>query len=224
MKGKAIFSWSGGKESALALHEFRKNEHYEITALLTTVTEDYQRTSMHGVRRILLEEQARRAGLPLEEIFISKNATSEEYGSKMRKVLEKHLASGVSSVVFGDVFLEDVRKYREKNLSGIGMKAVFPIWQKDTGELARAFINLAFKAVTTCVDTNFLDKTFVGREFDERFLSDLPSGVDPCGENGEFHSFVYAGPVFRENVRFKKGETVLRGNRFYYCDLLPLAK
>jgi len=205
----------------LALHEFRKNEHYEITALLTTVTEDYQRTSMHGVRRVLLEGQVRSVGLCLEEVFIAKNTTNEEYGSKMRKTLERHLASGVSSVVFGDVFLEDVRKYREKNLSELGMKAVFPIWQRNTAELARSFIKLGFKAITTCVDGKFLDKTFAGRQFDERFLSELPRGVDPCGENGEFHSFVYDGPLLSERVRFKKGEIVLRDNRFHYCDLLP---
>jgi len=216
-----LLSWSGGKDSAFALHEVLKNKRFEVAALLQTVTRDYRRSSMHGVRRILLKRQARSVGIPLEEIQISKNITSEEYARVMRKVLKKHLAGGISSVVFGDVFLEDVRKYREKNLSELGMKAVFPIWQRDSAQLARSFIKLGFKAITTCVDGKFLDKTFVGRQFDERFLSELPKSTDPLGENGEFHSFVYDGPLLRERVRFKKGAIVLRDGRFHYCDLLP---
>lgn len=223
-KKKAIVAWSGGKESALALHEFQKNGDYEILALLTTVTKDYDRISMHGVRRILLEEQASSLGFPLEKVFISKNTSNEEYESKMREALERYQIAGVSYVVFGDVFLEDVRKYREEKLSKIGMKGIFPIWKRDTSKLAHAFINLGFKSIITCVDSNCLGKTFVGRAFDERFLSELPSGVDPCGENGEFHSFVYDGPIFQKRISYKKGEIVLRDNRFYYCDLIPVRK
>jgi len=219
MKKKALFSWSGGKDSAFALYEILKDKKYEIASLLTTVNEAYQRSSMHGIRRVLLEEQARALGFPLEEVFISKNSSSEEYETKMRETLGKYLASGVSSVIFGDVFLEDVRKYREDKLSKVGMEAVFPIWKRDTGRLARSFIKLGFKAVTTCVDTKFLGKGFVGRDFDEQFLRELPPAVDPAGENGEFHSFVYAGPLFRNEVAFTKGEVVLRDKRFYYCDL-----
>ena len=217
-----LVCWSGGKESALALWEIAKAESYEIAVLLTTVTEDYDRISMHGVRRSLLERQAEALGITLEKVFISKDASNEEYESKMRGVLAKYLAAGVSSVVFGDIFLEDARKYREEKLSKIGMKAIFPMWKADTAELAHRFIDLGFKAVITCVDSSVLDKQFVGRCFDEQFLSELPSGVDPCGENGEFHCFVYDGPIFRERILHTIGEVVLRERRFYYCDLCPV--
>ncbi len=222
MKVKVILAWSGGKDSALALYELQKTENYEVAALLTTITRDYDRTSMHGLRRILLERQAKSLGFALEKVFISKNTTNEEYESKMREALAKYLTAGVSSVVFGDIFLEDVRKYREDNLSKIGMKAIFPVWKSDTTELAHTFIDSGFKAVVTCVDSNVLDKVFVGRVFDEQFLSELPATVDPCGENGEFHSFVYDGPIFGERILHTIGEVVLRENRFYYCDLMPL--
>ena len=219
-----IVSWSGGKDSALALHELAKTENYEVMSLLTTVTQEYDRTSMHGLRRVLLERQAESLGLALEKVYISKNSSNEEYESKMREVLAKYLTAGVSSVVFGDIFLEDVRKHREEKLSEIGMKAIFPIWKRDTTELARRFIDSGFKAVIICVDSNILDKMFVGRVFDEQFLSELPATVDPCGENGEFHSFVYDGPIFSERIGHTIGEIVLRENRFYYCDLIPLEK
>jgi len=222
MKEKVILSWSGGKDSALALYELEKTESYEIAALLTTVTQGYDRISMHGVQRILLERQAECLGFPLEKVFISKDSSNEDYESKMREVLEKYVNDGVSCVVFGDIFLEDVRKYREDNLSKMGMKGIFPIWRRDTRELAHTFIDLGFTAVITCVDSDVLDKTFIGKAFDESFLSKLPSTVDPCGENGEFHSFVYDGPIFREPILHAKGEVVLRENRFYYCDLTPL--
>lgn len=218
---KAILSWSGGKDAALALHELQSQGKYEISALLTTVTEQYDRVSMHGVRSTLLELQAEYLGLPLEKVFISKDASNEEYDSRMRQVLEKYSTAGASAVVFGDVFLDDVRKYREDNLSKAGMMGLFPLWKRDTAELALEFIDLGFEAVVTCVDTNALDKSFVGRSFDRRFLSDLPPDVDPCGENGEFHSFVYGGPIFRHRIPCKKGEIVLRDDRFYYCDLIP---
>ena len=222
MTEKVILSWSGGKDSALALHVLQRAGNYEILALLTTVTEDYDRISMHGVRRTLLEEQAASLGFPLEKVFISRNTTNEEYGAKMREVLERYLVVGVSSVVFGDIFLEGIREYREDNLSKIEMKGVFPLWGRNTTEVAHTFIGLGFQAVTTCVDSNALDKRFVGRVFDEQFLSDLPAAVDPCGENGEFHSFVYDGPTFKERILHTKGEIVLRDNRFYYCDLIPV--
>lgn len=221
MVEKIILSWSGGKDSALALYEIMKIEDYELVAMLTTITRDYDRISMHGVRRILLEMQAESLGHRLEEVFISKDGTDEEYSSKMREVMSKYLNLGATSVVFGDIFLEDVRRYREENLAKLGMKGIFPLWNSDTHELARKFIGLGFKSIVACVDSKFLGKRFVGRAFDERFLSELPSTVDPCGENGEFHSFVYDGPIFRRSVNFKKGETVFRDNRFYYCDLIP---
>ncbi len=218
---KVIFSWSGGKDGALALYELAKTQKYQIAALLTTIAWDYDRISMHGVRRVLLEQQAESLGFALEKVFISKNSSNEEYESKMRQVLVKYLTAGVRSVAFGDVFLEDVRKHRENNLSKLGMKAILPIWQRDTTELAHTFINLGFKAVITCVDSNVLDKTFIGRAFDEQLLSKLPSTVDPCGENGEFHSFVYDGPIFQKRISHTTGEVVLRENRFCYCDLIP---
>ena len=219
---RALLSWSSGKDSARALHEIRETGQVEIVALLTTVTSDYDRISMHGVRRVLLEQQADALGLPLEEVFISANTSNEEYGAKMQALLERYAQVDVSAVVFGDIFLEDVRRYREEKLAQVGMRGLFPLWGKDTGELARAFIDLGFQAVTTCVDSHLLDRTFVGRDIDEQFLADLPPNVDPCGENGAFHSFVYNGPVFRKAIAYAKGEVVLRDNRFYYCDLLPV--
>ena len=176
---------------------------------------------MHGFRRILLERQTESLNLPLHKIFISKGVSNEEYESKMQGVLAKYQLIGVSSVVFGDVFLEDVKKNREDNLSRIGMKGIFPIWKRNTTRLAHKFIDLGFKAIIACVDSNALEETFVGRVFDEQFLSELPPNVDPCGENGEFHSFVYDGPIFSERILYKKGEITLRDNRFYYCDLIP---
>jgi len=221
MKEKVVFSWSGGKDSARALYEIKRSGNYEVAALLTTVTADFDRISMHGVPRILLEQQARSLGVPLEKFFITKGISNEEYESKMRVVLEKYLARGVKSVVCGDIFLEDLKKYREDNLAKIGMKGIFPIWKQDSRQLALSFIKLGFKAIVTCVDSSVMGKEFSGRAFDEDFLSDLPSGVDPCGENGEFHSFVYDGPIFAEPLSFIKGGIVLRDNRYYFCDLIP---
>ena len=218
---KALFTWSGGKDSAMALYELQKSGDYEVAALLTTVTEDYDRSSMHGVRSILLERQAESLGIPAEKIYITRESSDKEYEEKMRSKLTSCKNRGISSVVFGDIFLEDLRKYREENLSRIGMKGVFPIWKRDTRELAHTFVDLGFKAVITCVDSRVLDKRFVGREFDGHFLTELPDAVDPCGENGEFHSFVYEGPIFRQKILFSRGETVLRDNRFYYHDLIP---
>ncbi|MGD0804649.1 MAG: diphthine--ammonia ligase [Candidatus Bathyarchaeia archaeon] len=221
MVQKAVFSWSGGKDSALALYEIKKTEAYEVLRLMTTVTEEYDRVSIHGVRRMLLEEQAASLGFPLDMVFISRSISDAEYVVKMEGVLSEYLTVGVSSIVFGDIFLEEVRRYREDNLSKVGMKGIFPNWKKDTSELAKTFIDLGFKAIITCVDSKALDKKFVGRVFDEQFLSDLPSSVDPCGENGEFHSFAYDGPIFQRRIRFETGEVVFREGRFYYCDLLP---
>jgi len=220
MKEKILFTWSGGKDSVLALVELLKDTEYDIVALVTTITADYDRVSMHGVRRVLLEQQVNSLGFPLEEVFLSKDTSLEGYGLKMCQMLEKYQDAGVSTVVFGDIFLEDVRKYREDNLLKIGMKALFPLWKQDTSDLAKGFIAKGFKAIITCVDSTVLDTSFAGRFFDRRFLSDLPSSVDLCGENGEFHSFVFNGPIFKKPIRFTKGETVFRDNRFYYCDLV----
>jgi len=215
---KVAVSWSGGKDSALALHEIGKNPGYEIAGLLTTVTEDYHRISMHGVPEVLLERQANSIGLPLSKVFISKNGSNEEYQSKMEEVTRKLQRSGVSAVIFGDVFLEDVRRYREANLSEVGMKGIFPLWGKDN--LPQTFIDLGFKAIVTCIDAKALDKRFVGKMFDKKFLAELPASVDPNGENGEFHSFAFEGPIFREKVCYEAGEVVKRDS-FYFCDLVP---
>ena len=221
MAEKLVFCWSGGKDSALALSKLRQDPAYEVVALLTTVTEGFDRISMHGVRTALLEQQAASVGLPLEKVYISRQASNQEYESRMRDALQKFKRQGVSAVAFGDIFLEDLRKYREENLAREGLRGVFPLWKCDTTELARHFISSSFRTVICCVDTQVLSQSFAGREFDERFLADLPAGVDPCGENGEFHSFAYAGPCFRKPVAFTRGEVVLRDNRFCYCDLVP---
>ena len=213
-----LVSWSGGKDSALALYEISQSQRYEIAGLLTTVTEDYHRISMHGVPEILLEKQVNSIGLTLSKVFISKNGSNEEYESKMKEVLLKFQESGVFAVVFGDIFLADVRKYREENLAKVGMKGVFPIWGKDN--LPQTFIDLGFKAIVTCVDAKVLDKEFVGKLFDKKFLAELPANVDPNGENGEFHSFVFDGPIFRDKIPYKIGKVVKRDS-FYFCDLQP---
>jgi uncharacterized protein (TIGR00290 family) len=222
MRQKVLLSWSGGKDAALALYQLHRSEEHQVTGLLTTVTREYDRISMHGVRRVLLERQAKSVGLPLETVLISKSNSEEQYERAMRAVLEKQLAAGVTAVAFGDILLEDVRRYREDKLSSIGMEAVFPLRDRDTTELSHSFLRLGFEAVVTCVDSEALDPAFVGRDFDLQFLTDLPAGVDPCGENGEFHTFVYAGPVLHDTIPLARGKVVLRDNRFYYCDLIPI--
>jgi uncharacterized protein (TIGR00290 family) len=201
-----------------------KTQKYQVSALLTTITEGYDRISMHGVRRILLEQQVAALGFPLEKVLIPQNASNEEYEANMGRMLAKYKQAGVNSVVFGDIFLEDLRKYREDKLASLDMHGIFPLWKRETRELARSLNVLGFKAITTCVDNQHLGRQFVGRQIDQQFLAELPATVDPCGENGEFHSFVYAGPIFKESVAFTLGEVVLRENRFYYCDLVPVER
>jgi uncharacterized protein (TIGR00290 family) len=214
-------SWSSGKDSAMALYELLKNQDFEVVGLLTTVTADYDRISMHGVRRVLLEQQAESIGLPLEKVMITKDTNYEEYGNIMSQALQKYSDMGVTHVAFGDLFLEDLRQYREEKLALVGLKGMFPIWKRDTTELSRTFIDLGFKSVITCVDTQHLDGSFVGRLYDRQLLSELPSSVDPCGENGEFHSFAFDGPIFKHPVKHTLGEIVLRDNRFNFCDVIP---
>jgi len=216
---KAVFTWSGGKDSAFALYNVLKQGDYRVISLLTTVTKDYDRISMHGVRKTLLNKQAQSIGLPIDIVYIGKGSSNEDYETMMRGTLKKYLAMGIRTVAFGDIFLEDIRKYREENLNKIGMKAHFPIWKQNTKILADNFINLGFKAIITCIDTHYLGKEYAGREYDKAFLNDLPETVDPCGENGEFHTFVYDGPIFTKSIIFKKGKVVLRENRFYFCDI-----
>ena len=223
LKNRVLLAWSGGKDCALALYELTRQEGTEIAALLTTVTEGYDRISMHGVRRTLLAAQAATLGHPLEEVVIPPQCTSEMYEQRMQQALEKYRQAGVLDAAFGDLFLADVRAYREERLGRIGMRGIFPLWGRNTSESARQFIRLGFKAIIVCVDTQALDQAAAGREYDESFLSDLPDSVDPCGENGEFHTFVYDGPAFRRPLRVERGEKVLREGRFYYCDLLDSA-
>jgi uncharacterized protein (TIGR00290 family) len=215
-----LFCWSGGKDSAMALHALRAAGDCRATALLTTITDEYDRISMHGVRRVLLERQAESIGLPLHPVLIPPQCVNATYETRMKEALAEHFARGVRRVAFGDIFLEDLRVYRENNLARAGMEALFPIWKRDTRELAREFVRLGFRAITVCVDPRVLDSSFAGRELDASFLSDLPPGVDPCGENGEFHTFVFDGPIFKNRITFRPGETVLRDG-FCFCDLLP---
>ena len=215
-----LMSWSGGKDSCAALYEIQKSQDYRVGALLTTVTRDYDRISMHGVRRALLEKQASSLGLPLYQVLISKDATNDEFEMKMAEALSEYREQGIDSVIFGDLFLEDVRAYREQFLAGHNMRGLFPIWRRDTTLLLKEFIDWGFKAVVTCVDGKVLDKSFAGKIIDEAFLSSLPAGIDPCGENGEFHSFVFDGPNFAKPVKFSLGELVNRGP-FWFRDLVP---
>jgi len=222
MSQKILFSWSGGKDSSMAFYELKQKGAHEVVALLTTVTEGYDRISMHGIRNVLLDQQAEMLGVPVEKVFITQKATMEECETKIGAVMRKYQSQGVSAVAIGDIFLEDLRRYREDNLAKIGMKGVFPVWKRDTKELSKTFIDLGFKAIITCVDSEVLDGKFVGRDYDYQFLADLPSHIDPCGENGEFHSFVYDGPIFSNAIPCEKGERVLRDKRFWFCDVLPV--
>jgi uncharacterized protein (TIGR00290 family) len=215
-----LFCWSGGKDSAMALHTLLQRSDIRITALLTTITEGYERISMHGVRRELLERQAQSIGLPLHEVRIPPQCVNPIYEARMEEALRMHLEKGVRRVAFGDIFLEDLRAYREKNLARIGMTALFPIWKRDTRELIRSFHANRFRAIAVCVDSKVLDSSFAGRELDESFFRDLPPHADPCGENGEFHTFVFAGPIFQSPIPVRTGEIVNRDG-FVFCDLLP---
>lgn len=222
MKQQALLSWSGGKDSALSLHKIQESSEYEIAALITTVTAEYGRVSMHGLRCGLLGMQAESLGLPLEKVLIPKNAGNVEYETCLEELLSRYKGAGVDTVIYGDIFLEDIKTYREEQLGKIGFECVFPLWKKDTVRLAREFIESGFRAVTVCVDSEALDGSFSGREFSYDFLSDLPPGIDPCGENGEFHTFVYDGPIFKNRIDFRRGEVARRDGRFYYCDLIPV--
>ena len=212
--------WSGGKDSSLALQAALQDPTLRVEALLTTVTEGYERISMHGVRCQLLVEQAKALGLPLEQVRIPIKASNAIYEAAMRKLLLRYQARGVSRVIFGDLFLQDIRQYRETNLAKLGMRGIFPLWLKDTRKLAQDFIAGGFRAILVCIDPKQLDPAFCGREFDLNLLADLPPSADPCGENGEFHTFVYDGPIFRQSVRVMKGEVIQRDG-FWFCDLLP---
>jgi uncharacterized protein (TIGR00290 family) len=218
-----LFCWSGGKDSAMALHLLLQQKDVRISALLTTVTEGFERISMHGVRRELLQRQAESIGLPLQEVRIPPQCVNPIYEARMEEALRFHYDRGVRRVAFGDIFLEDLRAYRERNLARIGMTAVFPIWKRDTRELIEFFHSSGFRAIAACIDTKILHAGFAGRELDAAFFADLPPGADPCGENGEFHTFVFDGPIFRAPIRLRTGNVMARDS-FLFCDLLPLEK
>ena len=217
---RVVVGWSAGKDSALALHEVRARGEVEPVALLTTVTEDFDRVSMHGVCSELVGRQAASLGISLEKVGIPKGASNAQYEERLFAALGPHRRAGVERVVFGDLFLEDVRAYREQSLGRIGMRGLYPIWGRDTSALVRELIALGFRAIVVCVDPRRLDRSFVGRWVDDAFLADLPADVDPCGENGEFHTFVVDGPGFSEPVAIAKGRVVERDG-FVFCDLVP---
>jgi uncharacterized protein (TIGR00290 family) len=247
LKEKVIFNWSGGKDSALCLHKIMQDQRYEVMGLLTTISRQYQRVSMHGIRVELMDLQAERIGLPLLKVQIPEMPSMEVYDNTMAAVLQDLKGQGITASVFGDIFLEDLRKYREDKLAEVDLKGVFPLWKIPTAKLVREFIDSGFKAITTCVNDKYLDKRFAGRIIDNDFLSDLPGNVDPCGENGEYHSFVFDAPFFSEPIQFSTGEIIHRkftstekkekpatdpditgnadspfDNGFWYCDLLSL--
>ncbi len=208
MKKKAIFNWSSGKDSAFALYKISQNDEFEISTLLTSVNSVFQRVSIHGIRVELLQKQAENLNLPLHIVEFSESPTMEEYEAAMQKTLEKLRANGNTISIFGDIFLEDLRKYREEKLKTMQFEGVFPLWKIPTDVLISDFLTLGFKTIVVCVNEKFLDKSFVGRIIDEDFINDLPENVDVCGENGEFHTFCFDGPIFKNPIEFEIGEIV----------------
>lgn len=227
-------NWSGGKDSALCLHKALQLKQYNIQCLLTNVNASHNRISMHGVRRSLLEAQAASIGIPLQTIELPEQPTMQQYEEMMTKKLHELKSSGYSKAIFGDIFLEDLKNYREQKLKQLNIDCIFPLWKIDTTELIKEFLVSGFKAIVVCVNEKDLDKSFCGRIIDESFINDLPATVDVCGENGEFHSFVFDGPIFQQPIKFSKGEIVyklydapkendtLNKYGFYFCDLLPV--
>jgi uncharacterized protein (TIGR00290 family) len=217
---KALVAWSSGKDSAWALHEVQRAREVEVVGLLTTVTSQFQRVSMHAVREVLLDQQAEALGLPCHKVCIPWPCPNERYESEMARALHDARTAGVSRLVFGDLFLADVRAYREAKMAGTGIEPVFPLWGRDTTQLAGEMLAGGLRATLTCIDPRRLSRSFVGRAFDEALLAAFPAGVDPCGENGEFHTFVSAGPMFRAPLKVVIGEVVERED-FVFADVLP---
>lgn len=237
----AYLNWSSGKDSCLSLYRLLSDERYEIGTLVTTLNDELDRVSMHGIPKKLLFEQVKQIGLPLHTINLPGVVSMEQYGKIMDQHVTQLKSEGYSFAVFGDIFLEDLRNYREEQLASLGLRAVFPLWGEDSKQLMEEFIDAGFKAITVSVSEKLLGKGFVGRLVDKEFLKDLPDGVDPCGENGEFHTFVYDGPIFKNPVSFRVGEKVLKSytshknkedncfsddqatwdTSFWYCDLIP---
>jgi uncharacterized protein (TIGR00290 family) len=233
-KPKAVFAWSGGKDSSYCLHQVLEENKYEVVYLLTTLNFEFKRISMHGVKEELLDLQAESIGIPQLKVWLYE-ASYSSYEQQMEEMLLKAKAEGIEHVIFGDIFLEDLREYREKTLQKIGMQAVFPLWKKDTKNLIQSFIEKGFKTLTCCVNDAFFDEHWVGKEIDKNFIHDLPSNVDPCGENGEYHTYCYAGPIFKKEINICIGEKIYRplenknlktmnedqqqSKGFWYCEL-----
>ncbi len=238
----SIFNWSGGKDSSLCLHHVLQGNKYKVKKLLTTLSGPTQRVSMHGVRQELLQQQAQSIGLPLQQIFLPEHASMSTYDEIMESSMRRQQQQGITHAIFGDINLEDLRAYREKQLEKVYLQAVFPLWNRPTKELVQEFLQLGFKAVVVCVNERLLDASFAGRRLDNTFLQDLPANVDAAGENGEFHTFVYDGPIFHQPVPYTLGETVRKtyapaaapddecfkqvekpvfDNAFWFRDLLP---
>lgn len=238
MKKNAYFNWSSGKDSALALYFALQSNEFNIQYLFTSINGAFNRVSMHGVRTELVEQQAKKIGIPLIKMELPEMPSMEDYEKIMLEKLLFFKEKGIQDTLFGDIFLEDLRKYREDKLHSLGITAHFPLWKKDTKEMILDFLQLGFKTIVVCVNEQFLDQSFVGRVIDEQFLADLPPNVDPCGENGEFHTFIFDGPIFDEPVTFEIGEIVYKTYPkpktedrctetpneygFYFCDLIPI--
>jgi uncharacterized protein (TIGR00290 family) len=220
---KALLAWSSGKDSAWALHALSRSPEVEVVGLLTTINSAHDRVAMHAVRHAVLEAQAAAAGLPLWPVAIPDPCPNEAYQAAMDAVLRRARAEGVEAVAFGDLYLEDVRRYRERQMAGTGLRPLFPLWGRPTRALAEEMIAGGLRAVLTCVDPRMMPPALAGRQFDRELLAELPPGVDPCGENGEFHTFAWAGPMFRAPVRVRTGEVVARGG-FVFCDLLAVGR
>lgn len=231
---KAVFCWSGGKDSSLALHKVIQAKEFEVKYLLCTLNETFRRISMHGVREALLEKQAESIGIPLVKMYVNEG-TNAEYERNMKQLLLRFKSEGIDDVIFGDIFLEDLRAYRDNNLAKVNMRGVYPLWKQDTRQLISEFLSLGFKTITCCVNDAHLDENSVGKVISEDFVRSLPSTVDPCGENGEFHTFCYDGPIFQKAIEFTTGEKVYRPldiktsdcqlpasptKGFWYCELI----
>lgn len=233
MQKKAIFNWSGGKDSAFALGEIFKNGEYEIPYLMTSIGSKTRRVSMHGVREELLVQQAKAIGIPLHLLELPESPDMETYEKTLLAWMKDAKQKGIDYSIFGDIFLEDLRAYRESQLEKLEFRGVFPLWKRDTTKLIHEFIDQGFKSIITAIDNSKLSKDFVGQVIDEYLIKQLPANVDPCGENGEFHSFVYSAPYFKNDIGFTKGDIVLKeykledktlSHAFWFCDLLPQLK
>ncbi|SDR73012.1 diphthine--ammonia ligase [Gramella sp. MAR_2010_147] len=238
---KAYLNWSSGKDAALALYYTNSQDEYKVEKLLTTLNKDVGRVTMHGVRKELLLKQAEKLGLPIEISELGSETSMEDYNQKMKEATDSFKADGFSHSVFGDIFLEDLKNYREEQLALVGLNAVFPLWGRDTKGLIKEFIDLGFKAIVVCTNSKYLEDSFCGRIIDIDFVNELPTDVDPCGENGEFHTFVFDGPIFNSPVEFEIGEKVKKSYKpaekeedncfqgdkeswdteFCFCDLIP---